>query len=105
MTAKTKTLKAFEPGRGYSKEDWDTVSDSPSLTKEELASARPFKEVFPEIALKMEKAIAIRGRPKLEQTKTALNIRLDADIVQHYKKTGRGWQSRMNEALRKAAGL
>jgi uncharacterized protein (DUF4415 family) len=32
-------------------------------------------------------------------------LRLDADIVAHYRGTGRGWQSRINEALRKAAKL
>ena len=30
----------FEPGRGYTKEDWDAV-DSPELTDEVLASLRP----------------------------------------------------------------
>ncbi len=37
--------------------------------------------------------------------KTPITIRLDPDIVEHYKATGKGWQSRMNDDLRKAAGL
>ena len=28
---------------------------------------------------------------------------LDPDVVAHYRRTGRGWQSRINAALRKAA--
>jgi uncharacterized protein (DUF4415 family) len=30
---------------------------------------------------------------------------LDADVLEYFRKTGPGWQSRINEALRKAAGL
>ncbi|MBN9079288.1 MAG: BrnA antitoxin family protein [Rhizobiales bacterium] len=29
----------------------------------------------------------------------------DADVVERFRASGRGWQSRMNAALRKAAGL
>jgi uncharacterized protein (DUF4415 family) len=39
-------LKEFQPGRGYTKEDWDAV-DSPELTDEELARMRPAREVLP----------------------------------------------------------
>ena len=42
-----KLQKEFVPGRGYSKEDWDAV-DSPELTDEQLAQAKPFAEVFPD---------------------------------------------------------
>jgi len=42
-----KTLKTFQSGRGYSKDDWDAVA-SPPLTDEELAAMRPALEVLPE---------------------------------------------------------
>jgi len=45
------------------------------------------------------------GRPKSESPKEPVNIRLDADLVAHYRATGPGWQSRVNDALRKAAKL
>lgn len=45
----------FQPDRGYSKDDWDTVSDSPEATDEELAQAKPFAEVFPELAEAMRR--------------------------------------------------
>ncbi|NEJ70228.1 hypothetical protein GR197_06685 [Rhizobium phaseoli] len=105
MIIKARKTAQFQLGRGYSKEDWDAVSDNPPLSNEEMARAKPFKEAFPEVAEKMERAIAARGRPKLDSPKQPLNIRLDADIIQFYKATGKGWQSRMNDALRKAAGL
>jgi uncharacterized protein (DUF4415 family) len=46
-----------------------------------------------------------RGRPLAENPKQAVSIRLDQDVIEHFKKGGPGWQSRMNEALRKQAKL
>jgi uncharacterized protein (DUF4415 family) len=34
-----------------------------------------------------------------------VNIRLDPDVVAHFRAGGPGWQSRINAALRKVAGL
>ena len=45
------------------------------------------------------------GRPKKAASKEAVNIRLDPEVLAHLRATGPGWQSRINEALRKAAGL
>lgn len=45
------------------------------------------------------------GRPKASAPKQAVSLRLDADVVAHYRATGPGWQSRINETLRKAAKL
>lgn len=41
-----------------------------------------------------------RGRPKAESTKQALTVRYDAEVVEAFKATGKGWQTRMNAALR-----
>ena len=41
-----------------------------------------------------------RGRPLSEVTKVATSLRLDLDIVNAFKATGPGWQTRMNDALR-----
>lgn len=46
-----------------------------------------------------------RGRPKSHAPKHAVSLRLDDDVVAHFRRGGRGWQSRINEALRKAAKL
>ena len=45
------------------------------------------------------------GRPKSENPKEAVKLRIDADVLARFKEGGRGWQTRMNEALRKAVGL
>lgn len=39
------------------------------------------------------------GRPKAETTKQPVTIRLDAPIVDYFKSTGKGWQTRLNDAL------
>jgi uncharacterized protein (DUF4415 family) len=43
------------------------------------------------------------GRPKAAVRKLAVKLRLDPDVVQAFRKTGPGWQTRMNAALRRAA--
>ena len=44
-------------------------------------------------------AIARTGRPPLAETKKAVNIRLAPDILAAFKATGKGWQTRINNAL------
>lgn len=40
------------------------------------------------------------GRPPVDTPKVFTGIRLDADIVDTFKASGKGWQTRMNAALR-----
>jgi uncharacterized protein (DUF4415 family) len=49
--------------------------------------------------------IVRRGRPPLKNPKIAVKLRLDQEIITHFKKRGDGWQTRINESLRKAVGL
>lgn len=44
-----------------------------------------------------------RGRPAGSGLKVATNIRLDRDLVDAFKGTGDGWQTRINDALREWA--
>lgn len=106
MAIKYKRFEEFQPGRGYTKDDWDAVSDNPPITEEDIKNMRPAKEVLPPSFFKeLDAARKARGRPKADQTKTPVTIRLDPDLLDHYKATGKGWQSRMNDDLRKVAGL
>ena len=43
-----------------------------------------------------------RGRPKLANPKRQVTLRLDSDVIDRLRKTGPGWQSRINEILRNA---
>jgi uncharacterized protein (DUF4415 family) len=45
------------------------------------------------------------GRPRSENPKMALKLRIDPDVVEHFRATGPGWQTRINDTLRKAAKL
>lgn len=103
MTAKKTELQTeFKEGRGYSKDDWDAVSDNPEWIEEDFKNARPFAEVFPELAESIRRA---RGRPAVEKPKRQISLRLDPDVIDAFKATGKGWQGRINEVLRKAAKL
>lgn len=92
------TKKTFEPGHGYTVEDWDAV-DSPPATPEQLAQAKPFAAAFPDLADAMRRNVG--GRPPLERTKKAISVRLDQDVIDKFRSTGKGWQTRMNDALRR----
>jgi uncharacterized protein (DUF4415 family) len=70
------------------------VSDNPEWTAEDFAKAKPFSEVFPEIA----KTITRRG-PQKEPTKIPVNIRLSPEVLKYFKSKGRGWQTKIDDAL------
>lgn len=81
-----------------SQEDWDAV-DSPELTAEDFAKMRPATEVLPP---ELKRAIGERG-PGKKPAKVAVSLRLDRDVVARFKKTGDGWQSRINAVLKEHA--
>jgi uncharacterized protein (DUF4415 family) len=99
---KSAKVDDYVPNPNFTREDWEEVSDSPEWTKEDFAKARPFAEVFPEItrALELKRG---RGKQKAE-TKQLVSLRMDRDIVERFKADGKGWQSRINDTLRKAIG-
>jgi uncharacterized protein (DUF4415 family) len=43
-----------------------------------------------------------RGRPPLARPKEAVKLRLSPDVVDYFRGTGPGWQTRINEVLEKA---
>jgi uncharacterized protein (DUF4415 family) len=44
------------------------------------------------------------GRPSKPDAKVSVTLRLDRDIVERFKASGAGWQTRINAALRQAGG-
>jgi uncharacterized protein (DUF4415 family) len=44
------------------------------------------------------------NRPPLPNVKELVSLRIDRDVLEHFKKSGPGWQNRINEALRSVAG-
>ena len=48
--------------------------------------------------------VPVRGRPSLgDKAKRSISLRLDVATLERFKATGPGWQTRMNDALAKAA--
>ena len=64
--------------------------------------ARPAAEVLPRIMGKEAAATLLkrRGRKPGTNNKVATSLRLDPDLLEAFKATGEGWQTRMNDALR-----
>lgn len=84
----------------YTQTDMDAVSDNPELTAEDIAKAKPFAEAFPDLAATIRR----RGAQKTP-TKVSTTVRLDRDVLARLKADGPGWQTRMNDTLRKALGV
>lgn len=74
---------------------WIDPDDAPELDD----------EWFEKATFRIGDTVIRPGRPKGSGAKQPVSLRLDKDVVAHFRATGPGWQSRMNEALRKAAGL
>ena len=74
--------------------------DNPEWTARDFRRAKPFTEMFPELA----RNLRVRG-PQKHPTKVAVSLRLTREVVERFKADGPGWQTRMDEALKKAAGL
>ncbi|HEX4293871.1 MAG TPA: BrnA antitoxin family protein [Rhizomicrobium sp.] len=45
------------------------------------------------------------GRPKSAAPKKSVHLRLSPDVLAYFRETGPGWQTRIDETLRKAAKL
>ena len=72
--------------------------DTWELTDDDFARMKPASELTPHI---VQGAARRRGRQKAP-TKERITIRLDADIAAHFRATGPGWQTRLNDTLRQA---
>lgn len=76
-----------------------------AMTDEEDARIRAAAEADPD-AQPIEEILRRKaGRPPQAQTKRSVHLRLDEDVVKHFQAGGKGWQTRVNTALRKVAGL
>ncbi|MCP8900212.1 BrnA antitoxin family protein [Gilvimarinus xylanilyticus] len=64
-------------------------AENPEWTDEMFARARRGTEAARRL-----------GRPKSEKTKRSTTLRLDEDVIEFFKRDGKGWQTRLNNALR-----
>jgi uncharacterized protein (DUF4415 family) len=75
--------------------------DTHELTDADFAKARPAEEVHPDIVAWYRRT---RG-PQKAPTKKLVSLRLDRDVIEHFRKRGPGWQRVINDTLRRAARL
>ncbi len=85
------------------------IADDPDtceLTEADFKRMRPAAEVLPEIfgaAMAIEMLKPKGGRPRTDTPKVFTGIRLDSDVLEAFRATGKGWQTRMNDALKEHA--
>jgi uncharacterized protein (DUF4415 family) len=77
--------------------------DNPEWTADDVARARPIAD-FPALAAAFPNGAKPRGRPKGSTTsdKSLVSLRIDNDVLERFRATGPGWQSRINKVLRAA---
>ena len=70
--------------------EWIDADDAPELTDQFFERADEY----------VGDKLVRRGRPRTDSPKVALTVRYDAEVVEAFKATGKGWQTRMNAALK-----
>ncbi|MDX2073850.1 MAG: BrnA antitoxin family protein [Alphaproteobacteria bacterium] len=88
---------------GKNKKNSNSDDEAPELTKELAAELRSAREMLPPdvyAALAARKP-GQRGKQK-KPTKKPVYLRLDPEVLAHFKSTGAGWQSRINDFLKAA---
>lgn len=78
-----------------------TDPDNPEWTADDFTRAQPASDLPAHIRAAFPKT---RG-PQKAPTKVPVSIRLSPEVLEHFKAGGPGWQSRIDEALRKFAGV
>ncbi len=78
---------------------WVDPDDAPELAEEDFAGGTWRIGDNALSRQEAQAAIARTGRPRLAEPKKAVNIRLAPDILAAFKATGKGWQTRINNAL------
>lgn len=73
----------------------DAAGEVRELTGDELAAAQPFS-ALPE---SLRRKIGRRG-PQKAPTKERIMIRFSLEVLQSFRATGDGWQTRMDNALK-----
>jgi uncharacterized protein (DUF4415 family) len=75
----------------------DADSDAREWTDADFATAKTANALPPAV---LEALARGRGRPRSETPKVFTGIRFDPDVLASFRATGKGWQTRINDALR-----
>lgn len=85
-----------------SKQNWDD-DDLPEWTDDQFRRAALYKKG--KLVRPADGTLTKPGRPKLKNPKQQVTLRLDKIVLETFKASGAGWQTRINEELRKALNL
>jgi uncharacterized protein (DUF4415 family) len=79
--------------------------ENPAWTSATFAKSRPAAEVLRKVfnAKTAETLLKPRGRPKSANPKVAVSLRMPPHTLARWRATGPGWQTRMVQALDRAA--
>jgi len=64
------------------------------------ANADPDAQPLTDAEWEKVKPLVRRGRPLGSGTKAQVTLRLDVDVLEKFKASGDGWQTRINDALK-----
>ena len=105
MSAKSKSGEA----------QWIDPDDAPELTEEMARHAAIYRggalirpatgKLGPNGIIPLQLGDRGAGRPPSSNPKQQVTLRLDPDVLEKFRATGKGWQSRINAELRKALGI
>jgi uncharacterized protein (DUF4415 family) len=79
-------------------QDWDEA-EIPEWTAEDAAKAVPFQQAHPEAFDAWKRG---PGRPKSDDAKLSLNMRMDRNVVLGIKNSGKGYTRRVEKVLQEA---
>ena len=74
-----------------SRRTWRDPDDAPTITREWVAGADLYDG----------KKLVRRGRPTGTAKKTQTTVRISNEVLGFFRASGRGWQTRMDEALKR----
>ncbi|MDP1681010.1 MAG: BrnA antitoxin family protein [Burkholderiales bacterium] len=75
-----------------------TPAEDAAITAAALAD--PDAVPFTDAEWLQAKPLVRRGRPLGSGSKTQVTLRLDVEVVEKFRATGDGWQTRINDALK-----
>ncbi|MGD9767778.1 MAG: BrnA antitoxin family protein [Pseudolabrys sp.] len=72
--------------------------ENPEWTSKDFARARPASELPPDVLAQFPKTKV--GRPRSDNPKVPVKLRLDGAVIEALRATGPGWQTRVNDLLK-----
>jgi uncharacterized protein (DUF4415 family) len=93
-------MSAKQPGTGAK---WIDPDDAPELDDDFFATAQV--SINGKVVREATATYTTRGRPKSNNPKQLVSLRLDRVVLEKLRAQGPGWQSRVNELLRKEMGV